>query len=211
MTDAGHQLSLLIRAEIQASGPLSCARFMELALYHPVYGYYRRSFQQIGCQGDFYTSVSVGPLFGQLLACHFSRAFDQLVSSGLAVKPQAPPARPGVVPSLASVTHAQLHLLEAGAHDGKLAFDVLSWLQAHRPDLLSQIRYLILEPSPAMRQVQTKLLEPFIASVTWFDDWEHLPVPALRGVIFSNELLDAFPVFRIGWDSDRHQWFEWQV
>ena len=49
-------------------GTIPFARFMELALYCPVYGYYESEKDKIGRAGDFYTSVSVGPLFGELLA-----------------------------------------------------------------------------------------------------------------------------------------------
>jgi SAM-dependent MidA family methyltransferase len=31
------------------------------------------------------------------------------------------------------------------------------------------------------------------------------------GIIFSNELLDAFPVHRYGWDANGQKWFEWGV
>src|SRR5436190_1595488 len=41
---------------------------MELALYHPDFGYYARSDRRSGRAGDFFTSVDAGPLFGELLA-----------------------------------------------------------------------------------------------------------------------------------------------
>ena len=41
---------------------------MELALYDPEFGYYARAAQRSGRAGDFFTSVDVGPLFGELLA-----------------------------------------------------------------------------------------------------------------------------------------------
>jgi SAM-dependent MidA family methyltransferase len=62
----------ILRQTVAAAGVLSFARFMELALYHPEWGYYERTSAQIGRQGDFYTSVSVGPLFGELLAFQFA-------------------------------------------------------------------------------------------------------------------------------------------
>ena len=34
---------------------------------------------------------------------------------------------------------------------------------------------------------------------------------SVRGVIFSNELLDAMPVHRLGWEAARKKWFEWGV
>jgi SAM-dependent MidA family methyltransferase len=33
----------------------------------------------------------------------------------------------------------------------------------------------------------------------------------LRGIVFSNELLDAMPMHRLGWDADQGLWFEWGV
>ena len=40
---------------------------MELALYDPEAGYYARAAQRSGRAGDFFTSVDVGPVFGELL------------------------------------------------------------------------------------------------------------------------------------------------
>ncbi len=65
-------LSQIIRAEIAATGVLPFARFMELALYCPEYGYYEQQKDTVGRQGDFITSVSIGELFGQLLAFQFA-------------------------------------------------------------------------------------------------------------------------------------------
>src|SRR5690242_17178325 len=45
---------------------------MDLALYCPVYGYYEKEMDTLGRRGDYYTSVSVGSLFGELLAFQFS-------------------------------------------------------------------------------------------------------------------------------------------
>ena len=36
-------------------------------------------------------------------------------------------------------------------------------------------------------------------------------VPNLNGIIFSNELLDAFSAERFGWDATAKKWFEWGV
>lgn len=58
-----------IRNEIaRCGGVITFCRFMELALYHPEHGYYTRGAARIGREGDYFTSVSVGPLFGQILA-----------------------------------------------------------------------------------------------------------------------------------------------
>jgi SAM-dependent MidA family methyltransferase len=63
-----------IRADIaRAGGHITFARFMELALYQPQFGYYTGGAARIGRHGDFFTSVSVGPLFGRILAGFFRK------------------------------------------------------------------------------------------------------------------------------------------
>ena len=44
---------------------MTVAAFMELALYHPEFGYYARADRRSGRAGDFFTSVDAGPLFGE--------------------------------------------------------------------------------------------------------------------------------------------------
>lgn len=57
------------RALVQREGGIvPFRRYMELALYHPELGYYRRGAARVGRGGDFFTSVSVGPLLGRILA-----------------------------------------------------------------------------------------------------------------------------------------------
>lgn len=181
-----------IRSEMGQHGVVSFARFMELALYHSSGGYYETE-KNPGRHGDFYTSVTAGPLFGQLLSFQFSGWLGQIK----ALDPQP----------------STLNLCEAGAHDGRLAADILGWLQTHRPGLFSEIEYCILEPSPRRRQWQEKTLEPFAPRVRWVSDF-NTSIPHLRdfnGIIFSNELLDAMPVQRFGWDAKSRKWFEWGV
>ena len=58
-------IATLLRAEIAARGPLPFSRFMEVALYDPTAGYYRRD--HFGKEGDFYTAEQLQPTFGLLL------------------------------------------------------------------------------------------------------------------------------------------------
>ncbi|MBI5396133.1 MAG: SAM-dependent methyltransferase [Verrucomicrobia bacterium] len=112
------QLQLSIRDEIAAHGPMTFARFMELALYHPQWGYYTApdAAQRIGRGGDYYTSVSVGALFGELLARQFAEIWEAM-------------GRP-----------AEFTLLELGAHRGQLATDVLGWIERERSDFAAALR-----------------------------------------------------------------------
>jgi SAM-dependent MidA family methyltransferase len=180
-----------IREEIQKSGAISFARFMELALYCPETGYYERNQDNVGRAGDFITSVSAGSLFGELLAFQFAEWLEEIRSAECGVR-----------------------IIEAGAHDGKLARDILRWLEKFRPELFAWIEYWILEPSPTRQRWQQETLGKF-SNVRWFAGFENLKLKTqnskLHGVLFSNELLDAFPVRRLGWDAREKKWFEWGV
>src|ERR1035438_6704974 len=99
-----NSLAEIIRAEAAQRGVLPFSRFMELALYHPGLGYYETQKHSPGRRGDYYTSVSTGEMFGQLLAFQFAEWLDGLK----AIHPQA----------------RILNLVEAGAHDGILASDI---------------------------------------------------------------------------------------
>ena len=174
-----------IREEILKKGAISFARFMELALYCPETGYYEKKRDNVGRDGDFITSVSVGSLFGELLAFQFAAWLSELKTG---------PER--------------LKIIEAGAHDGKLAADILNWLKNRRPDLLAELEYYFVEPSPHRRQWQREKLQDF-KNIHWAGGLEELS--GSTGILFSNELLDALPVHRLGWSATGKKWFEWGV
>jgi SAM-dependent MidA family methyltransferase len=178
----------IIRAEIAATGVLSFARFMELALYCPEYGYYEQQKDTVGRRGDFITSVSTGELFGQLLAAQFAGWLADLRTAD-----------------------GGWRIVEAGAHDGKLAKDILDWLQSNRPQLFARLEYCLIEPSGRRQEWQRKTLKPFAPHVRWLSGFDDPTVQGFSGIIFSNELLDAFPVHRFGWDAGNKKWFEWGV
>ncbi len=203
---------------------------MELALYCPVYGYYEKEGDTVGRRGDFYTSVSVGRLFGELLALQFTRWLREMEepSEQRTLKPrvsidpsQIGPTAESAVGSLSLPKKWQL--VEAGAHKGELARDILSWLQEYEPGLARSVDYLIIEPSERRQDWQRQRLAEFASRVRWVRNLQECAAvaadlngvpshgPAVRGVIFSNELLDAMPVHRLGWDPDKARWFEWGV
>ena len=154
-----------IRETIRAQGPQSFAWFMQQALYHPEHGYYSSGRCAIGRKGDYFTNVSVGPLFGQLLASQFFEIWERL----------------GKVNDFV--------IVEQGAHDGQFAQDVLEFVQKRLPEFFDALRYRILEPFPILQARQRQTLEAFGDKV----EWRESPEP-FTGVHFSNELLDAMPV-----------------
>lgn len=181
-------LEILIRNEITRTGPLPFQRFMEMALYTPELGYYERQ-TEIGKAGDFYTSVSVGELFGQLLAYDLSRRSPIGISDDL--------------------ESAEIQIVEAGAHRGQLALDILNWFRQWRPNSFAQMQYWIIEPSPIRKAWQQETLRSFGDKVRWSETLFQLP--QIHGVILSNELLDAFPVHRLRWNAATRNWDEWHV
>jgi SAM-dependent MidA family methyltransferase len=184
---------------------------MELALYCPLCGYYEKKRDTTGPRGDFYTSVNVGSLFGELLAFQFAEWLKELQIAG------SDKARAG----------CGLQIVEAGAHDGRLAKDILTWLLRRRPVLVEKVKYWIIEPSAPRQEWQCETLDEWSSHVRWSADFGSLPQDStgpvtnppsaistrqsVCGVIFSNELLDAMPVHRLGWDAKRRGWFEWGV
>jgi SAM-dependent MidA family methyltransferase len=179
-------LARQIQEEIRLRGPISFARFMEMALYAPGLGYYERR-RAIGREGDFFTSVSVGPLFGRLLAFQFAGWMDSACPEG------------GV------------QWIEAGPHDGALAADILSWTKERRPDLFARLEYWLLEASPTRRAWQEETLPSWRPNVKWAHDIPSLGNRPIAGVIFSNEFLDALPAHRLRWNAAHRQWLEARV
>ena len=76
MTPAGE----ILAAEIRRHGPVSFRRFMEVALYHPEHGYYRRARDPFGKHGDFFTAEQIQPVFGILMAQHIRSLYRELGS-----------------------------------------------------------------------------------------------------------------------------------
>src|SRR3954453_13969043 len=74
MTPAGE----LLADEIQRDGPISFRRFMEVALYHPGHGYYRRPHDPFGKHGDFFTAEQLQPVFGILIAARIRQLFHEM-------------------------------------------------------------------------------------------------------------------------------------
>jgi SAM-dependent MidA family methyltransferase len=179
-------VEILVNQCIQRSGPISFARFMDLALYCPEVGFYDRFPHRIGARGDFYTSVSVGPLFGQLLGAQFAHWLERSKNQ-------------------------PCQIVEGGAHDGQLARDLLAWLQSHDLAVYQRLEYWLVEPSPRRQQWQAKTLAPFAPRVRWADSWSTFSPGSIHGIVFANELLDAFPVHRLGWSKAEQSWFEWGV
>jgi len=91
-------------------------------------------------------------------------------------------------------------VVEVGAGKGLLARDFLAACAAGTDSFYHRLRYVLIERSPAMRACQQRYLAPWLDSpntVSWVNELEEFPTGSVTGVVFSNELVDAFPVHRI--------------
>src|SRR4029450_3998370 len=110
---------------------------MEEALYHPQYGYYSSGRCAIGRKGDYFTNVSIGPLFGQLMMAQFAEIWEQL----------------GKIDNFV--------IVEQGAHDGQFPRHLPHSPQSRAPEFFEALGYRITEPFPILRERQSQMLEPF--------------------------------------------------
>lgn len=168
-TQDGHpELVAFIRDRIREAGPVPFAWFMEQALYHPEFGYYASGRCEIGRRGDYFTNVSVGPLFGRLLGAQFVEIWAELGKSD------------------------KFTIVEQGAHHGELVSDVIESIRDNSPDFFSALQYCIVEPFEILREKQAQRLGPFGDKIGWCDSINVLA--PFSGIHFSNELLDSLPV-----------------
>jgi SAM-dependent MidA family methyltransferase len=176
-------LEALIRHEIARQGPITFARFMALALYHPELGYYSGGGigrEPIGWSGDYFTSGDLHPLWGWCLARQLHQMWELL-------------ARPAV-----------FHVIEPGAARGLLAREVWAYALSEAPDWARALRYALVEWLPAgaplrMRR-EARLAEDLapLGASTAATRWvgaltEAAPIGAV-GCVVANEVADALPV-----------------
>jgi len=171
------QLDDIIKSEIRHEGPITFARFMELALYHPEYGYYGSGRVAIGREGDFYTSPHVSDVFGRLIA-----------ETYLKLKK--------------AIGDDSCHFVEMGAGYGYSARDFLTHLSEYHPEELGRCHYIIVERSGALRDRQRQTLGALADDVAWYQELDDIR-SGLTGVFFSNELVDSFPFHRVMQTTER--------
>lgn len=182
-----------LRERIRREGPITFHDWMKAALYDPNNGYYcKTGLPKWGREGDYRTSPERSPLFAATFARYFARLYDDL-------------GRP-----------SHWTILEPGAGDGRFAHGVLQTLQKSFPQVFSATSYVIDETSSDSRSLAQERLQEFADRVEFkrLEDVEIDP-----GVVFSNELLDAFPVYRVTVQDDhlkefyvnigRNRDFEW--
>lgn len=166
--------------------------YMSLCLYHETYGYYRTRRKKIGREGDFYTSSYVGTGMGACLA-----AFMLSCWSG----------HPG------SLTDP-LHVVEWGGGEGRLAAHTLDALKKADKKLYQRVQYTMIETSAYHRSIQKSTLAPHENRLRFMTEEEWLAAaPHPGSTVLANELLDAFPVYRLRCNQGTLQesWVTWDT
>jgi SAM-dependent MidA family methyltransferase len=157
-----------LAAEIAASGPLRFDRYMARALFDPALGYYASGRARIGRNGDFYTSVSVGRMFGRVLAAQCAEVWERL-------------GRP-----------SRFDIVEQGANDARLAADILDALRDRDSACYQATRCVLVEPFSALAEAQRRTLASHASRARWISMIEELE--SFSGVHLTNEYVDALPV-----------------
>lgn len=155
--------------QIRLHGPMTFRAWMEWALYDSRQGYYVRTDQpRWGREGDYFTSPQRSELFASTFARYFVRLYHNL-------------GRPD-----------RWTILECGAGDGTFAHGVLSTLGALFPEVFEATTFTIDEISIDARRIMAQRLRGFGERVQFVSLTN--PDPISVGIVFSNELFDAFPV-----------------
>jgi SAM-dependent MidA family methyltransferase len=158
-------LTAFIKEKMEQNNWMSMEDFMGIALYHRDEGYYMKQKKKIGKNGDFYTSSSVSDVFGKVWADVFARTI---------IKQQLDPA-----------------IVEFGSGNGNFAKHVLTALKENGHD---HITYIIIEKSLYHRQLLKENLKRFpVVVMSTFEELQEAH-PSFKGIIFANEVLDAFPI-----------------
>jgi SAM-dependent MidA family methyltransferase len=162
-----------LRALIRRFGAISFRDWMNIALYDEREGYYfRRDLQRWGRAGDYRTAPERSPLFSATFANCFAQLYEELGA-----------------PSIWTI-------FEAGAGAGHFAHGVLQTLRRDHPHISASTRYVIDEPSADSRERVSRRLNEFAGRVE-FRPLAEAGAAVNEGIVFANELLDAFPVYRV--------------
>jgi NADH dehydrogenase [ubiquinone] 1 alpha subcomplex assembly factor 7 len=168
-----------ILALIRQEGPISVARYMELALGHPRYGYYMTR-DPFGAAGDFTTAPEISQMFGELIGLWCAQVWSDIGAPERVI------------------------LAEAGPGRGTLMADALRAAKA-LPAFRRAIEVHLIETSPVLRAAQQRMLASAGMQPVWHDRIDSLPKNAPL-LLIANEFLDALPIQQFAWRSGG--WFE---
>lgn len=153
-----------IAEEIRHTGPITVARYMELALADPEGGYYTNR-DPLGMTGDFITAPEISQIFGELCGIWLAESW---INQGL--------------------THASL--VEPGPGRGTLMADGLRATK-HVGGFHEHIDVTMVEISPVLRAAQEKTLKGKHPRIRWTG---RIPQEERPLLLVANEFFDALPI-----------------
>ena len=112
-----------ILSQIERRGAVPFSQFMEWCLYHPRYGYYQTRGVKIGAGGDYYSSPTVHPIFGSLVARQILQMSEFLEGE-------------------------RFDVIEMGGGRGFLSEDILNWAEKTDPAFYDRLHYHLVEGAP---------------------------------------------------------------
>jgi SAM-dependent MidA family methyltransferase len=157
--------------------------FMRVALFDPEHGYYARHGADVGRYGAFYREPLTSAIFAQSLAAQFEQMWQLL-------------GRP-----------ATFTIVEQGANNAAFSIALLSWLAQWRPEIYQGLRYVIVEPIPALRREQeARVREAGLAEhFYWAETLAQLAGQGGAGIFYNCEFADSLParlvLFQDGWQE----------
>jgi SAM-dependent MidA family methyltransferase len=184
VTTVSTPLATIIRDDIAASGPITFARYMEFALYHPEFGYYRSARRRPGRPGDFITSPELHPFFGLAIGRHLAWWWNRL-------------GRPD-----------PFTVVEYGSGIGGLAYDTIVGMIDAAPGIRDVLQYRLNEVNPhRLSESLAAMDEAGLGDTVAADDGT-----TVTGVVLANEVADAFPVYRLRWTGNGFEeiWVDWR-
>ena len=165
----------------KSGGEIPFENFMAMALYDPRFGYYTTEIDDVGgSRGDFATSATLSSALGRAIAKWIQEEREYYEWEGA------------------------FHVIEVGAGNGALAREVLKsfswWKRRH-------VHYHIVDVSAPLREKQQAALKGL--KVSWHAKMEEaLEAAGGKALIFSNELVDAFPAKWMIWSEIEGNWHE---
>ncbi|MDE1901180.1 MAG: SAM-dependent methyltransferase [Alphaproteobacteria bacterium] len=157
-------LEAIIRDAIDARGAMTIAAYMEMALQHPQYGYYRVR-EPVGRAGDFVTAPEVSQMFGEMIGMWCAQSWKMLGCP------------------------SPFALVELGPGCGTMMRDILR-ATAHVGGFHDAMQLFLIDSDAALRDRQREALADrpprYIETIG--------QLPSMPAMIVANEFFDALPV-----------------
>lgn len=160
----------------QQGNSVPFSTFMDWALHDPEHGAYGSGHLQLGVDGDFVTSPSLGEDFCSLLAVQLREWLELLAER-----------HPGSL----------LSIVEVGPGEGDMVASLMALLQAQAPELLPRLEFVLVELNPGMESRQRLRFETSSNPRCRWCSLDDLSAEPVTGILIAHELLDALPVERL--------------